>query len=266
MKKLVLFFITLLPFQSIGQAIVIDTTQSLKKIDSTLADLADTMFAKGYSDYSEPSSEDIFIANLKFALKNSKTFNYKFPVLRSVENGYAIRIKYSTDSLLRVFNWLSSQTGTLHKFPAIFQAKNHSVKVIVLNVEDGKEEEFIPVTLFTLLEKLPAANRQLYLSFGSGQGSTILPFEIYQGFEVTDSSINDSIDLFKSDSSISNILGIDYESTWYDSSQRQDIPFSTYDEKTLTITYPEITDSDKPLWTGKMKKLKFNGEYFIPTK
>jgi len=266
MKKLVLFFITLLPFQSIGQAILIDTTQSLEKIDSTLYNLADTMFTKGYADYSQPSSEDIFITNLKCALRDSKTFNYKFPLLSAASGGYGIRIKYSNDGLLRVFDWLSPQSGTMQDWPAIFQAKNHSGKVIVLDTKDGKEEGFIPGTNFMLLSRLPATNQQLYLSFGGGHGSTILPYDIYQGFEVTDSSINDSVKLFNPDSTISNILFIDYESTWYNGSQKQDIPECIYDEKTLTITYPEITGTDKPLWTGKLKKLKFNGEYFTPTK
>jgi hypothetical protein len=229
--------------------------------------LIDTAFQKAWDgNYNDRLTyEDIFIDNLLFVLKLSNSFGYNFPALvnqNSDYNPWRINIIYSDDSLFRVFNWLSPTSGTWYYFPAVFQAKNKSKKVI--NSYPAYPEGSQPSTGYEAIYRLRSTPKQLYLCIGHGQGSGRLPFEIIETYEVTKDSIIGS-DILPDSTHFSSTILVDRQSTKYDSND-QDIPEIIYVKEKQLLKIPEITGNyDLPnnvKWTGKLIQLKFNGNEF----
>ncbi len=251
-----------------GQTIKVDTSKPVEQNEKILATMADTAFYRGWKiNYKDSFDfEDVFIANLLVVLKSPASFTYKFPLLnyKITKNfGRRINIIYSDDSLFRVFNWLSPTTGTFHHFLAIFQAKSKSGMVITSYPEENYAEGDQAATAYLSIYNLNQTPKQLYLCLGYGQGSGILPFEMIETYEVTNDSIKSSNILLDSANMSSGIL-IDREATMSNSNQ-QDIPMVKYDSKSQTLIIPEIKRGDIR-WTGKLIRLKFNGEKFVPIK
>ena len=269
LKTIATIFILLTFFVSIGQNIRIDTSKSIQEIEQTLMTLADTAFHRGWNiDFDDSlTPEDIFIEKLSLTLKSPKFFKYKFPLLakqHSDYNAWRIFIIYSDDSLFRVFNWLSPSTGTMHHFPAIFQAKNKNGKVLFKDSEVPHIDGSMALTCYESIFRLESAARQIYLCIGSGQGSTSLPFQMIETYEVTSDSI-EGANVLPDSTNLTSAILIDRQATFY-GEKGQDIPEVEYDTKTQVLTLPEIVGSYAKegdiKWNGKLIRLKFNGQKF----
>lgn len=265
MKSLIaiIFLLPLIVCQ--GQSIKVDSAKSIQENEKILVALADTMFHRGWNTNPNDSFdfEDVFIANLLQVLKSPQSFNYKFPLLNyRISKDYAHRVNviYSNDGLFRVFNWLSPTSGTFHHFPAIFQARSKSGKIVISYPEATYSEGNQASTAYLTIYLLNKASKQEYLCLGYGQGSGILPFEMIETYEVTNDSIVDSKILQDSSNMVSGIL-IDREATMSNENPH-DIPMVKYDSKNQTLIIPEIKMGDIR-WTGKLIQLKFDGVKFI---
>ena len=247
---------------------VIDTSKSLKELDLILSHSADTDYlVRNNFDWDSVAPEDIFINNLLLCLKSPKTFGYQFPILTDSVDTRKIGFLWSDDNLLRVFNWLSPTTGSWQNYWAVFQAKNKRNKIVSSFKNRSICEGYIAATQYGKIYRLNSSKKQLYLCIGGGQYSSRAPFDIVETIEVNNDSILPA-SILQGDTtcSITIFTEAEYEGPL------QNIPDIDFDTKTQTLTVPEMTKEIDPsdekisTWTGKLIKMKFNGDKFVKIK
>jgi len=112
-------------------------------------------------------------------------------------------------------------------------------------------------------------NRQLYITIGRGQASGMLPYETIETFEVLPHRISDTCSIIQYNNTVNSTILIDRESSRY-IKDSQEIPDIIYDSNNQIIIFPEIIESKREneitRWTGKLIKLKFNGNMFVRIK
>lgn len=240
-----------------------ETITNLDSLDITLATMYNRMQENDEHGY---QLADTFEMQLTKALGHPETFDYPFD---SLKKEY-LNILTSNDGRFRIFNWMHPGSGTNRHYPAVFQTRLPSGKVIAANVRsllyekynvEGDREGLFPGSWYRELYRL---NDSLYLAIIVGQASGLLPFEIVEGISISEKGYDLWPAIFEGEDS----TGIDVVKTWYlDHRDEYDgsLPLvMSFDPTSLTISYPEMTDDDIPAPTGDTLRLKFNGRRFFP--
>lgn len=227
--------------------------------EQELVDIYQKLSASRYGE-----SDSLTYYNNQFSKKlvylidrSYNTINYPFKILTEE---HICTITTSKDGQFRIYSWDTQTGGTMRFFNAIYQYKRwDQVFTNWCNMEEGDPGAFYS-EIFTLKVK----KKTYYLGIANGIYSTKDVSQSIQAFELTNTGVNDSIQLMKTDDGMQNSLDLSYD--FFSVVDRPERPVAVirYDEKKKIISV-SMTNEKGEIVPGN-KSYRFNGRYFEEVK
>jgi hypothetical protein len=173
----------------------------------------------------------------------------------------------SLDKRFCITSWDTRQGGTMIDFMNVVICKTSTktiVKHLLYGENDFKDNSKIMFdTLFTIYNK---KGQPIYLAYGSGQGSSALPFRIVKAFMISDSLI-ENFNIFPQDidplifNDPNNLGEFVIEYDYHNFKGKDTVHEMKFVNGTLEIKVPIIKDNGRP--SNKYYSLIFDGEKYI---
>nr|WP_294862619.1 hypothetical protein [uncultured Fluviicola sp.] len=228
---------------------------SLEQREQELVDIYQKVSASHYGDFDSLTFyTDLF--SLKFFTLISRgynTINYPFKALK---DKYVCNVATSKDGKFRIYSWDSQTGGTMHFFNAIYQFKlGENAFTSWCHLDEGD-----PGCFYSEIFTLKAKKKTYYLGIANGIYSTKDVGQSIQAFELTNTGVNDSIQLMKTPDGLRNSLDIAYDFFSVIDNSERPVAAIRYDEKKKVISIS--TTNEKGEIVPGNKFYRFNGTYF----
>ncbi|TDO22698.1 hypothetical protein [Pedobacter duraquae] len=234
-------------------------------IDGSLDSLAAKMVAsKGnYTDDGQPSAEELFVSRLLIVLKKPESFTANYSSLEK----YDIKILTSDDKLLRIFYWLSPNSGTMWHVQNILQYQTSKDTLATASFDslyEQREYDGSPTPFFESIYALKPAKDPTYLLLGNGQMSGMEPYSLCRSLTLLEGKFSIDAKIFK--------VGKSLESELFTSASLMDednpdeirrLIQPKFNAETKTLTYGESKNTKEGfIFTGKRKSLVYRDGSF----
>jgi len=257
----ILFFLSLSGNQQVSAQ-----ENEIAQKEKELVQIYSKLTSSHYGDFDTLSYfSNLFSEKLKHLLSGNKnTLQYPFKALAGegmpLSIGSICNITTSKDGLFRIYSWDTQTGGTMHFFNAIYQYKTGGeVFTTLCNLDEGD-----PGCYYSKIFTLKAKKKTYYLGIANGIYSTKDVSQSIQAFELTNTGVNDSIQLMKTPEGMKNSLDLAYDFfSVYDNSERP-IAVIKYNEKKKIISI-SMTNEKGEIVSGN-KFYRFNGTYFEEVK
>lgn len=230
-------------------------TNSCEKVGKDLTKLYKKIFPFYYGDYDSLSFySHLFSTKLTAYIKNNpSTIDCKF---KSLTDSNTCSIVTSADNSFRIYSWDTWTGGTMHNYKNLFQFKSEGI-VRTLTFDYGEADMG---TYFTDVFSLKANGKIYYLGVGGGSESSKYAYEVIRAYSITDSTIDNSVKLIKTESGLQNSILVEYD--FFSVVDRPDRPIKLikYDADKKTIYIPIVWENGKV--TNKFIRYQFTGQYF----
>ena len=144
----------------------------------------------------------------------------------------------------------------MHEYKNLYQFKTgDKVYTIDLDHEEGDMG-----TNFTDIFSLEANNKIYFLTISGGSESTKDAYQIVKSYSISDSTINDSIPLIKTESGLQNSILIEYDFFSVVDRPERPIKLIKYDADKKIIYIPVVLENGKV--TDRFILYQFTGQYF----
>ena len=248
---------------------VVDTVKHIEvpkqapdgSLDSLAAKMADS---KGtYPDDTQPSAEELFVGRLLTVLKKTESFKDNYASLEK----YDINVLTSDDKRLRIFYWLSPNSGTMWHVQNIIQYKTSQDTIATASFDslyEDREYDSAPTPFFESIYALKPAKNPSYLLLGNGQLSGMEPYSLCRSLTWLGNRFSIDQKIFSVGKSPESELFtsaslIDQENP----DQIRTLMQPKYDVAKKTLTYGESKDTkDGYIFTGKRKSLVYRDGLF----
>lgn len=204
-------------------------TTDILQIDSELTFMYQNLEIRKSDDV---LNAPIFRQKLLFHLKNPITFEHKLDSLSKY-----MKIISSQDSHIKFYSWDSQECETWHTIEAVAQFKNKSGEIGIQTLTKDFENDYSDSHIYKVNE-YTFDGKNYYVTFGGGTHGEGMQHSIVQIFHLE----NDS--LVKCTSCFSNNLDLVIE---YPRGDKLNL---TFDEKTKTISYPEVKNFESQRFYG----------------
>ena len=183
--------------------------------------------------------------------------NYLFNFPDTLDFDFLYIVK-SPDSQLVLVSWDTRMGGTMIEFATIAVFKTAGgIKSFKIVDKESEEMSNTYMHYNTIHEVVSGKGSKIYLAWGNGQGSTLLPWQEIRAFKISNGNLSQPRIFPKSNS---------YVSVTFDLSKfnpNDQVPTIKVKDKGRTIEVPIAADDDS--FTGKYRIYAFNGESFIQT-
>ena len=188
---------------------------------------------------------------LDYASNYPATLTYEFDSLKKV-----FYIASSDDGLFRIYSWDTRQGGTMCDFENVFQFKSGN-KVYAQAAEVG---ESIINPFCSEIFTLNANGKTYYLAVNNHILSSKDLCQSIKAFTVENSSLNETVELFKTETELLNEINICFD--FFSVADRPERPFRLikYDPDEKIVYVPVVLNSGKV--TDRFTLYQFDGEYF----
>ena len=183
--------------------------------------------------------------------------SYKAEILNSPDTlDYdLIYLAKSSDKMLALVSWDTRKGGTMIAFTtmAIYKTPEGTITKMLLD----KTDEDMPFTYmhYNSINTIAASNgKKIYLAWGNGQGSTIIPWQELRTFSIS----NDKLVEPKILPNTSSNIRVEFD--LHEFTDNQKVPVIKIKNSGRTILVPIETDSQG--FSGKYKTYVFNGKEF----
>ncbi|WP_430403837.1 hypothetical protein [Fluviicola sp.] len=232
---------------------------SMEQYERELVQISGKVGAARYGDYDSLTYySDLFSHKLYSLLSRVYgTMKYPFNILKEE---HVCDISISKDGLFRIYSWDTQTGGTMRFFKTIYQYKvNGEVRTKMCELNEGD-----PGCFYSEIFTLKAKKKTYYLGIANGIYSTKDVSQSIQAFELTNTGVNDSIQLMKTPDGMKNSLDLSYD--FFSVVDRPERPVAVirYDEKKKIISIS--TTNEKGEVVPGNKFYRFNGRYFEEVK
>lgn len=222
--------------------------QELIQINQKIMELR-SEFSDSLSFYSE-----LFSSKLQELLSDGKTLTYSF---KSLTEENSCNVNTSKDGLFRIYSWDSQLGGTMRFFNVLYQYRTgNSIKMQLYRSNTEGDPAWFCSDIFTLKTK----KETIYLGIINGIYSTKDVSQSIKAFKLSDTGINDSVLLMKTNDGLKNSLDLSYD--FFSVVDRPERPVSVirYDSKKKIISVSTTNEKDEI--TNNYITYSFNGNYF----
>ena len=224
-----------------------------------------------WSSYANPSGEDsseklsqeneTFKDKLLKYTKQPATLKYEFKELDEL-----ISIATTEDGRFRIYSWDTETGGTMHFFEKVYQFQGADGRVYSKtdNLTEGDAGSFV-YDIFTI----DTNNGKVYLVCTTAILSTSDAYQSVKLFKIENDSLNDQVRLIKTQTSVKNSLGFEYDFFSVVDREERPVKLIHYDKAAKAIKMPVVLKDEKFRYgrvTDKFIVYKYNGQHFVKTK
>lgn len=196
---------------------------------------------------------DLFSSRVLSDLKrNPSTIECNFKTF----NDFIGSVVTTSDGLFRIYSWDTQTGGTMRNYKNLYQFKSGN-KVYAKEIDYGEGDMG---TYFTDVYSLVSNNRTYILAFASGTESSRYSYEFITVFSVSDSTLNDKIQLFKTSNGIKSSFNFEYDVSSIENRPEGQNHLIKFDKDKKILYVPIILEDEK--FTNKYVAYKFTGQYF----
>jgi len=250
LRRLVGIFIGLLATSNLfAQAV------SLKEMEDDLLRTYSKLFSFYQNDHdSLEKQSDLFSAIMvDYISKNPSTLDYPF---KNLVDSNACDVVTSDDGLFRIYSWDTWMGGTEHLFQNIFQfGAGGKVYTKLLKHDDGEGSSF-----YSEIHTVKTGQKIYYLGIGNAIYSTKDAAKSIKVFTIENSSINDSVKLFKTRKELLNEIDVNFDFFSVVDHPERPVKLIKYDAAKKIVYIPVV--EEKGWVTDRFIRYQFKGRYF----
>lgn len=248
------FSIIILFFLS-GNQWVSAQEMTMEQREQELVDIYQKLSASRFGDsdslayYNNQFSKEL----VNLISRGYNTINYPFKILTEE---HICTITTSKDGQFRIYSWDTQTGGTMHFFNSFYQYKRWDKEFTDwCNLDEGD-----PGCFYSRIFTLKAKKKTYYLGIANSIYSTKDVSQSIQAFELTNTGVNDSIQLMKTPDGLKNSLDLAYD--FFSVVDRPERPVAVigYDENKKIISI-SMTNEKGEIVPGNTF-YRFNGTYF----
>lgn len=187
-------------------------------------------------------------------LKNPKTLNYPFQILKDSSNCFIVT---SSDGLFRKYTWIDWFNSTFTRyFSEVDQYK--SGKKVLTKIPVKEEDD--PGTFCSKIYTIPNAGKVYYLSIDNAMYSTKDVSQSIQVYTIDHDNLVDTVKLFKTKKQLLNKIYVQFDFFSVAKKRERPVDVISYDEKQKIIYIAVVNNKDAV--TDKSILYQLKGRYF----